>query len=420
MIIGKQGSYIEKIKRETGAYVQISQKSTEHALVERCITVIGELESAKLACAKILEKICEDPQSGSCLNVSYADVQGPVANYNPTGSPYANANSQAAGPGFNGPLGPVTGNGVGSMGPATNSVGHTTGPGNGNTNGAGIVAGQANNSNVNYASNGSLNSLSPATINNFSNGPGSGSGPMNMMPIMNGIFQSTTPMQFNMSTLEQYRNFVRNFGFGDTVMNDICNATATLANCGMLNFAATFVTNFCNGMTINGNPQAPLHFGHSPLEPSLQMSGLSPGHPAHAHPHPHPHGGPPTNSGIFGDSGAPNHLGNGAAQPGGPGGMFGPVGSIGGLGSGPFQVPSGRGERGTSAAALSMSAAANDPASGMFDNFGRPSSPSAVANAGQQVSGASNNSASVSTGVFTGLGRPNSSPVVDSAQGKFF
>lgn len=42
----------------------------------------------------ILAKIVEDPQSGTCLNVSYADVSGPVANYNPTGSPYAqNTNS---------------------------------------------------------------------------------------------------------------------------------------------------------------------------------------------------------------------------------------------------------------------------------------------------------------------------------------
>jgi len=37
----------------------------------------------------ILAKIVEDPQSGTCLNVSYADVNGPVANFNPTGSPYA-------------------------------------------------------------------------------------------------------------------------------------------------------------------------------------------------------------------------------------------------------------------------------------------------------------------------------------------
>lgn len=39
----------------------------------------------------ILAKIVEDPQSGTCLNVSYADITGPVANPNPTGSPFANS-----------------------------------------------------------------------------------------------------------------------------------------------------------------------------------------------------------------------------------------------------------------------------------------------------------------------------------------
>ena len=45
----------------------------------------------------ILCKIVDDPQSGTCLNVSYADVNGPVANFNPTGSPFA----QSAGSAFN-------------------------------------------------------------------------------------------------------------------------------------------------------------------------------------------------------------------------------------------------------------------------------------------------------------------------------
>lgn len=38
----------------------------------------------------ILQKIVEDPQSGSCPNISYADYTGPVASANPTGSPFAN------------------------------------------------------------------------------------------------------------------------------------------------------------------------------------------------------------------------------------------------------------------------------------------------------------------------------------------
>ena len=41
MIIGKAGNYIKQIKEESGAYVQISQKSKETNLPERCITVAG-------------------------------------------------------------------------------------------------------------------------------------------------------------------------------------------------------------------------------------------------------------------------------------------------------------------------------------------------------------------------------------------
>ncbi|CAH1125712.1 unnamed protein product [Ceutorhynchus assimilis] len=87
MIIGKAGNYIKLIKENSGSYVQISQKAKDVSLQERCITVIG--------------KVVEDPQSGTCLNVSYADVSGPVANYNPTGSPFAQQPGAA-------PFGPTT------------------------------------------------------------------------------------------------------------------------------------------------------------------------------------------------------------------------------------------------------------------------------------------------------------------------
>ncbi|XP_055587523.1 RNA-binding protein Pasilla isoform X2 [Uranotaenia lowii] len=89
MIIGKAGAYIKQIKEDSGSYVQISQKPKELTLQERCITIIGEKENNKIACKMILAKIVEDPSSGSCLNVSYADINGPVANFNPTGSPFA-------------------------------------------------------------------------------------------------------------------------------------------------------------------------------------------------------------------------------------------------------------------------------------------------------------------------------------------
>lgn len=89
MIIGKAGNYIKHIKDASGAYVQISQKARDHAITERCITVIGDTVQNKNACALILAKIFEDPVSNSCPNLSYADVIGPVPNYNPTGSPFA-------------------------------------------------------------------------------------------------------------------------------------------------------------------------------------------------------------------------------------------------------------------------------------------------------------------------------------------
>ncbi|XP_015591133.1 RNA-binding protein Nova-1 isoform X4 [Cephus cinctus] len=91
MIIGKAGNYIKQIKEESGSYVQISQKAKDLSLQERCITVIGEKENNRNALLMILAKVADDPQSGTCPNVSYADVSGPVANYNPTGSPYAQA-----------------------------------------------------------------------------------------------------------------------------------------------------------------------------------------------------------------------------------------------------------------------------------------------------------------------------------------
>lgn len=55
MIIGKGGSYIKQIKEESGAYVQISQKCTQDlSLPERCVTIIGELDNIRKACAMIL------------------------------------------------------------------------------------------------------------------------------------------------------------------------------------------------------------------------------------------------------------------------------------------------------------------------------------------------------------------------------
>lgn len=94
MIIGKGGNYVKQIKEDSGSYVQLSQKAKDQILQERCITVIGDMECNAKACEMIIEKIVEDPLSGSCLNVSYAHITGPVANNCPTGSPFANFGGQ--------------------------------------------------------------------------------------------------------------------------------------------------------------------------------------------------------------------------------------------------------------------------------------------------------------------------------------
>lgn len=48
MIIGKAGNYIKQIKEESGSYVQISQKSKDVSLQERCITIIGKYVFCKI------------------------------------------------------------------------------------------------------------------------------------------------------------------------------------------------------------------------------------------------------------------------------------------------------------------------------------------------------------------------------------
>lgn len=190
MIIGKGGSYIKQIKEDSGAYVQISQKSRDHALAERCITVIGELENNKKACAMIISKIVEDPQSGSCLNVSYAEVSGPVANFNPTGSPYANT---------------------------------------------GTSSGQSNvtNSNPSYSSNGSLNSLSPTLTNSFNSPQGSGT-PGGMMQFHSGVPGPTIPTANSAQMIESIKTMLRVSGYSEDAVSEISSAMNTLANYGML------------------------------------------------------------------------------------------------------------------------------------------------------------------------------------------
>ena len=244
MIIGKGGSFIKQIKEESGAYVQISQKSRDHALAERCITVIGDFDQNKKACAMIIQKIVEDPQSGSCLNVSYADVTGPVANFNPTGSPYANA---------------VNSNGGNS---------------------------QVNNNNTSYSSNGSLNSLSPTLTNSFNSPQGTGT-PGSMLQFSGmglGPLTGGNPTQM----IDNIRNMLRNIGYTEDAIQEICAAMTTLANYGMLglglglqgglinsiNGAPTMISGLSVGMAGTPNSCGILSSGQNTLYPSHQSTGV--------------------------------------------------------------------------------------------------------------------------------------------------
>jgi RNA-binding protein Nova len=59
----------------------------------------GDTEHMMHAFDMVFKMIVDDPQSGSCPNISYADFKGPIANANPTGSPFA---APAAGPAMHG------------------------------------------------------------------------------------------------------------------------------------------------------------------------------------------------------------------------------------------------------------------------------------------------------------------------------
>lgn len=286
MIIGKAGSFIKHIKEESGAYVQISQKSLDHALAERCITVIGEFEPNKKAVQMIVTKIVEDPQSGTCLHVSYADVTGPVANFNPTGSPYANASNSSMG--------------------------------------------ASNASNPNYSSNGSLNSMSPTLNNNFNGIQSGGNNNTNMMPFGFQGNNSNTSTQM----IENFRGMLRACGYTEEAVNEICNAMATLASYGMLGLGLGI-----NGMISSGHLLGGLGMtagnsagcGMPPMGSPGQNATLFPQGPPPGAPS-GMHGGHhsltnSSNGGGANGSGSAGHLSSGN--------MFGPIGSIGmGMGSG--------------------------------------------------------------------------------------
>ncbi|CAJ0943422.1 unnamed protein product [Ranitomeya imitator] len=95
LIIGKGGATVRSIMEESGAWVQLSQKPAGPNLQERVVTVSGEPNQVQRAIRNIIHKAREDPPQGTAhLNISYINSQGPVANSNPTGSPYAGGSAE--------------------------------------------------------------------------------------------------------------------------------------------------------------------------------------------------------------------------------------------------------------------------------------------------------------------------------------
>ncbi|XP_029862432.1 RNA-binding protein Nova-1-like [Aquila chrysaetos chrysaetos] len=91
LIIGKGGAMAKAVMEKPGAWVQLSQKPEGLNLQERVVTVNGEATQLHTTVHIIVRKIQEDPQNNGCLNISYTNVTGLVANSNPTGSPYASS-----------------------------------------------------------------------------------------------------------------------------------------------------------------------------------------------------------------------------------------------------------------------------------------------------------------------------------------
>ncbi|KAG5836660.1 hypothetical protein ANANG_G00230770 [Anguilla anguilla] len=79
LIIGKGGATVKAVMEQSGAWVQLSQKPEGINLQERVVTISGEPEQNRKAVEIIVQKIQEDPQSSSCLNISYSNISGPAS-----------------------------------------------------------------------------------------------------------------------------------------------------------------------------------------------------------------------------------------------------------------------------------------------------------------------------------------------------
>ncbi|XP_046402012.1 RNA-binding protein Pasilla isoform X2 [Ischnura elegans] len=317
MVIGKGGNYIKQIKEESGSYVQISQKAKDQTLQERCITVIGDMECNKSACMMILAKVAEDPQSGSCLNVSYADVTGPVANFNPTGSPYASSANQAGpgGPNTNPMQSSAAFSSTGSLNTAIAAVGGL----------GGMMGHQAG---TNIALNGATNSL------NLS---------LNLTP--NPAPSMANNPSLTAQLLDHIKVTLRNGGYSDQATAEITAAMSTLATYGILGMGL----GLGSGVASGGQHHAPHHH----LQP-VQSAGYGGG------------------GGASPMDAAPSQAPNGGGGGGGGSGLFGPIGTTASVTTSPTQQPQ---QRPSSVVVERFVGAPPEGAGGGFDPFRRQPSP---------------------------------------------
>lgn len=69
LLIGKGGSYIKIIKDDSGAFVQISVKTSD--LAERIVTIEGSSDKRHRALKMVVEKMSQDPQHNSVTTLTY-------------------------------------------------------------------------------------------------------------------------------------------------------------------------------------------------------------------------------------------------------------------------------------------------------------------------------------------------------------
>uniref|UniRef100_UPI00358ED664 RNA-binding protein Nova-1-like n=1 Tax=Myxine glutinosa TaxID=7769 RepID=UPI00358ED664 len=89
VIIGKGGETVRCIMEESGARVQLSQKTADGSWVdgyglERVVTVTGTEKQMHHCVHRIIDKVLEHPDSGSCLSISYGNMSVPSTNSMPT------------------------------------------------------------------------------------------------------------------------------------------------------------------------------------------------------------------------------------------------------------------------------------------------------------------------------------------------